>query len=86
MLGHSLGVLGESAEGGVDHVDEIVSGIAVLEATGNTVLVHLRDKGLELVAGQPSVLVLVATNKGSVDLAHEQGKCIGVSPEGFLKH
>ena len=47
MLGHTIGVLVESAEGGVDHFDEFVGGLAVLEATGDTVFVHPLDKGLK---------------------------------------
>ena len=85
VLAHSVSGGVEAIEARVDAVDELVSRVAVLQATANTIGVHLGHEFLELVAAEETVGVGIAFGEGSVDLAHESLESFGVLLELLLE-
>ena len=50
-LAHTLSLRVKSVESWVDHVDEGIVSLAVLQPSAHPIGVHLRDEGLELITG-----------------------------------
>ncbi len=84
-LGHAFDTLGESVEAGVDHVDELVRRVSVLETTGDAMVVHSSHELLELSLVKKVIAIDIASGKSLVDLGHESLECLRVSLELFLE-
>ena len=83
VLADALRALVESVERRVDHVDEFVGGVAVLQAAADSVVVHLGNERLELVAGEHAVVVGIGRGEFSVDFSLELNALLVAGAELF---
>ena len=71
LLGNALRIRSEAIKSWENHSDKLVGCIAIFEAPGDTVVVHLNDELLEFDLREKAIAVGVAAAEGLVDLLLE---------------
>ena len=61
----------EPIESWIDHVNKLICGFPMLEATSNSILVHSVDKIFEFIANEQAIAISVARLESFLDLRHE---------------